>query len=249
MLVEPRGVIDPPQLDLLPGRAALLPADGTLLVADLHLGKAASFRHAGLPVPEGSSLGDLRRLEQLVQATDATRLLILGDLFHATTGCTPAVFEEFERFRARIASKQVVLVEGNHDRRVTLPKALGIDRIVERLDEPPWVFVHEPPPTRLSERAIVCGHLHPRISIRSPSGDRLSQRCFVEEPGLWVLPAFGSFTGSSVVPMTATTRVWAAGDEGVVDVTRMARLASGRRRGVAQDTGRREGDGRAGRWR
>lgn len=248
MLVEPRGVIDPPQIDLLPGRAALLPADGTLLVADLHLGKAASFRHAGLPVPEGSSLGDLERLEQLVQATEAKRLLILGDLFHAATGCTPAVFEEFACFRRRIATTQVVLVEGNHDRRVTLPEALGIDRIVERLDEPPWVFVHEPPQSRLTERAIVCGHLHPRISIRSPSGDRLSQRCFFEEPGMWVLPAFGSFTGSSVVPVTTRTRVWAAGDEGVVDVTRMVQLANGRRRGTARGTGRREGDGREGQW-
>ena len=249
MLVEPRGVTDPPPIDLLPGRAALLPADGTLLVADLHLGKAASFRHAGLPVPEGSSLGDLERLEQLVQATAAARLLILGDLFHAATGCTPAVFEEFARFRRRIASTQVVLVEGNHDRRVHLSLALGIDRIVDRLDEPPWVFVHEPPRSRLSERAFVCGHLHPRVSIRSPSGDRLSQRCFLEEPGMWVLPAFGSFTGSSVVPITMTTRVWAAGDEGVVDVSRMARLASGRRRAVARDTERRQGDGREGRSR
>jgi metallophosphoesterase superfamily enzyme len=47
---------------LLPGRAAFLPASATLLVADLHLGKAATFRQAGIPVPEGSAQADLARL-------------------------------------------------------------------------------------------------------------------------------------------------------------------------------------------
>ena len=32
------------EIVLVPGRAAYLPATGTLLVADLHLGKAATFR-------------------------------------------------------------------------------------------------------------------------------------------------------------------------------------------------------------
>lgn len=229
MLVEPRGVASPPPLQLLPGRAALLPADRTLLVADLHLGKAASFRQAGLPVPEGSSSGDLARLEQLVRSTSATRLLILGDLFHAASGCTPAVLEEFASFRRRVSAVRVVLVEGNHDRRVRLPEDLGIDEVVARLEEPPWVFAHEPPQEIHPGSIFCCGHLHPRLSIRSPSGDRLSQRCFVEDPGCWVLPAFGSFTGSSVVRPTRATRLWVAGDEAVVDVTRLALLASGSR--------------------
>ncbi len=229
MLVKPRGLKKPASLDLLPGRAALLPDDATLLVADLHLGKAASFRHAGLPVPEGSSSADLARLGQLVSDTAAVRLVILGDLFHTSSGCTPAVLEEFARFRRRIDHVEVVLVEGNHDRRVRISDELGIDRIAKSIEQPPWLFVHEPPPMLAEGRIHCCGHLHPRLSIRSPSGDRLTQRCFVEEPRLWVLPAFGSFTGSSVVPIKATTRVWAAGDDAVVDVTRMAQLAAGRR--------------------
>lgn len=229
MRVEPRGVATPPGFELLPGRGAWLPTSRTLLVADLHLGKAASFRHAGLPVPEGSSGGDLQRLERLLTQTGAARLLILGDLFHAASGCTPAVLDEFARFRRRHAGVRVVLVEGNHDRRIQIPDDVGIDQVLPRLEEPPWVFLHEPPVAAEAERLVCCGHLHPRISIRSPSGDRLSQRCFVEEPGVWVLPAFGSFTGSSTVTVTAMTRVWVAGDEAVVDVSRMAQLASGRR--------------------
>ena len=59
---------------LLPGRAAFLPATATLLIGDVHLGKAATFRRAGIAVPEGSAQADLARLERLVATTKARRL-------------------------------------------------------------------------------------------------------------------------------------------------------------------------------
>ncbi|MFM9194833.1 MAG: NAD(P)H-hydrate dehydratase, partial [Planctomycetia bacterium] len=90
-------------------------------------------------------------------------------------------------------------VLGNHDRQIgRLPDTLGLDACVASLDEPPFRFVHEPA-TDLgaTDRGLfaVAGHLHPTVAIRSPSGDRLADRCFVAEPALLVLPAFGSFTG------------------------------------------------------
>jgi DNA ligase-associated metallophosphoesterase len=226
---EPRARAAPgdadPDVVLLPGRAAFLPATRTLLVADLHLGKAATFRRAGIPVPEGSAQRDLERLRQLVHAHDARRLVVLGDLFHARSGCTPQVFAEFAALRSRIEQTSVVLVLGNHDRAVgRLPDTLGLDACVPSLDEPPFHFVHEPatgvaPSGR--DLFTVAGHLHPTVSIRSPSGDRLADRCFVAEPAVLVLPAFGSFTGGHRVSPAADTRLWIARDDGVADVTRI----------------------------
>lgn len=214
------------EIVLLPGRAALLPKSATLLVADLHLGKAATFRKAGIPVPEGSAQRDLARLERLIGETAATRLLILGDLFHAAGGCTPDVFAEFAAMRHRITSTAVLLVIGNHDRRIgKLPADLGIDSCLRTLDEPPFHFVHEPA-TQLDEPGRTCftigGHLHPTVSIRSPSGDRVTDRCFVAEDALLVLPAFGSFTGGHRISPAPGLRLWIASDEGVIDVTRLA---------------------------
>ena len=215
----------PPDILLLPGRAALLPASQTLLVADLHLGKAATFRQAGIPVPEGSAQRDLERLHQLVHAHDVRRLVVLGDLFHARSGCTPQVFAEFAALRSRIDKTSVVLVLGNHDRAVgRLPASLGLDACLPSLDEPPFHFVHEPATdTNVSNQNVftVAGHLHPTVSIRSPSGDRLADRCFVAEPSVLVLPAFGSFTGGHRVEPTADMRLWIARDDGVADVTRL----------------------------
>ena len=219
---------------LFPGRAAFLPATRTLLVADLHLGKAATFRKAGIPVPEGSAQQDLARLERIVAETAATRLLILGDLFHAAGGCTPDVFSEFAEMRARIADTAVLLVIGNHDRRLgPLPASLGIDSCLRTLDEPPFHFVHEPA-TTLDDAGrtafTIGGHLHPTVSIRSPSGDRFADRCFVAEENLLVLPAFGSFTGGHRIEPMPGMRLWIARDDGVVDVTRLATLAGRSRR-------------------
>jgi metallophosphoesterase superfamily enzyme len=98
---------------LLPGRAAFLAATATLLVADVHLGKAATFRNAGIPVPEGSAQADLARLERLVRDTAARRLIVLGDLFHARSGCTQAVFDEFAAARAGMPDTEVLLIAGS----------------------------------------------------------------------------------------------------------------------------------------
>jgi DNA ligase-associated metallophosphoesterase len=223
---------DTPETDgdilLLPGRAAFLPATATLLVADLHLGKAATFRSHGIPVPEGSAQRDLERLAMLVGTTRARRLLVLGDLFHARSGCTEEVFAEFTAARRQFAKTEVLLVAGNHDRAVgRLPAGLGIDSVLTTLDEPPFHFVHEPgtplPEPDRDEPFTIAGHVHPTIAISGPSGDRVADRCFLAEPCLLTMPAFGSFTGGRRVMVRDHARVWIARDDGVVEVTSLAR--------------------------
>ena len=255
---------DDADIVLLPGRAALLPATQTLVCADVHLGKAATFRRAGLPVPEGSAQQDLKRLADLVTTHDARRLIIAGDLFHARAGCTPRVLGEFTDFREQIRQRsntEVVLVLGNHERslgRQFSPRDLGIDQSVPELVEPPFRFVHEPATTfgigtngkaasgrgtrgsrkksqaptfhqtelatsasnssnasaAPSDLFTIAGHLHPTISLRSPSGDRLSGRCFLATPGLLVLPAFGAFTGGHRIMPAHGIQIWLAHDDG-----------------------------------
>jgi uncharacterized protein len=217
---------------LLPGRGALLPASRTLLVADLHLGKAATFRRAGIPIPEGSSQADLARLEALIRDHEVARLLILGDLLHAASGCTADVVAEFRAFRDRVPATAVVLVLGNHDvaaRR--LAGDLGLDACLSILDEPPLRFVHiaaaataeeDDEATTSGIGLVVAGHVHPRVTLRGPSGDRLADRCFHLDERILTLPAFGSFTGGHAVEMTDRARVWLARDDAVLEVTNLA---------------------------
>lgn len=225
-------------LVLLSGRAAFVPATRTLLVADVHLGKAATFRRAGIPVPEGSAQRDLDRLATLAAEHAARRVVVLGDLVHAKSGCTDAVIDEFRAARSRITA-DVVLVLGNHDRGLGLSPAalaarLGIDACLTVLDEPPFHLVHEPAVDVAKARRelfTIAGHLHPTVALRSPSGDRFADRCFVMERSLLVLPAFGSFTGGHRVSYTDGMRVWIARDDGVAEVTAIAARSHRARRG------------------
>ena len=60
-------------IELLPERALWWPAAGVLFVADLHLGKAATYRALGQPVPGGTTQENLARLDRLIERHGAAR--------------------------------------------------------------------------------------------------------------------------------------------------------------------------------
>ena len=67
---EPDFVLTAPsgaELRLMPERAAWCAQSETLFVADVHLGKAATFRARGLPVPQGTTTETLTRLSQALR--------------------------------------------------------------------------------------------------------------------------------------------------------------------------------------
>ncbi|RZW19112.1 MAG: DEAD/DEAH box helicase, partial [Desulfobulbaceae bacterium] len=72
-------------LQLMPERSVFWREKNILLAADLHLGKEGTFRSAGIPLPEGPSVETLDRLDQALARSGATRLVVLGDLFHGTS--------------------------------------------------------------------------------------------------------------------------------------------------------------------
>ena len=90
-------------LRLLPQRAAFLPDAGLLLVADLHLGKAQSFRRLGVPVPGGTTAETLARLDEALAATGARGIVFLGDLIHSARSRAPAAWEAVARWGERHA--------------------------------------------------------------------------------------------------------------------------------------------------
>src|SRR5689334_22573606 len=80
-------------------RALHWPAGRALFVADVHLGKAASFRAGGVPLPRGGTQADLARLGSLMARTGAERLFVLGDFLHARAGRVAALDASFKAWR------------------------------------------------------------------------------------------------------------------------------------------------------
>lgn len=198
-------------VELRPERALWWPRARTLFVADVHLGKAASFRALGQPVPSGTTRDNLDRLSLLIDALAAQRLVVLGDWLHAAAARQPAVMAPVHAWRERHTALDCLLVRGNHDRHAgDPPPALRFDIVEEPLRLGPFAACHHP--QTVAQAHVLAGHLHPAVQLRGRAHDRLRLPCFCAAPGLMVLPAFGAFTGSTRDLPAATRHCYVVAD-------------------------------------
>ncbi|WP_395747391.1 ligase-associated DNA damage response endonuclease PdeM [Prosthecobacter sp.] len=205
-------------LTLLPERAVWWAAESTLFIADPHFGKAAAFRFAGIPVPETSHEDDLERLTHILTHTSARRLVILGDFLHAKTGRNESMFAALRTWRESHAALEIVLVEGNHDRRSgTLPEDLRITCVKGPWPLGPFHCRHEPQED--AEAVVLAGHIHPSYGLSDRLGTSVRAPCFHFSARVVLLPAFGSFTGTHGIRPAATDRVFLVGTDAVIEVS------------------------------
>lgn len=201
----------------LPQRALYWPSEGWLVVADVHVGKAATFRARGVPVPRGTTLANLARLSALIAITRPRRLVFLGDLLHAREANAAETIGQFARWRRQHHGLAMTLVEGNHDRHAgALPAELQIEVGAE-----PWrigaaALCHHP--QRIAGAGVIAGHLHPCVRLYGAANDRLRLPCFWQRDGLLTLPAFGEFTGAAPIVRERGDRVLAIADDRLIEI-------------------------------
>lgn len=186
-------------LELLPDRAIYLANSQTLLVADLHLGKAAAYRRLGQPVPQGTTTETLMRLSEVLISRPVKHLVVLGDFLHsAHVHRAPQTLAAIAAWRNQHSDLVITLVRGNHDDKAGDPP-VNLDIAV--VDEPFAVdgfdCRHEQRMDRLLENQafVFAGHTHPVVTIRGRGHDRLRLVCFVVGRKYCLVPAFGAFTG------------------------------------------------------
>ncbi len=202
------------RVQLLPERALWWPRGGALFVADLHLGKAATFRAHGQPVPGGTTAQNLARLDALIARHGVSQLVFLGDFLHAQAARTPSLLASLAEWRARHADLSCTLVRGNHDSHAGDPPA---ELEIAIVDEPwllgPFACCHHP--QTHATHFVLAGHLHPACSLHGRGRDSLRLPCFLQEEGQAVLPAFGEFTGGLHMPAAPGRRRYAVGADAV----------------------------------
>lgn len=207
-------------LQLLADRALYWPRCSTLVIADPHFGKSATFRSAGIPLPPGTTSSDLGRLTKLIDDRRPERLLILGDFWHAREGRAAPTLDAFTEWREARRELTITLVRGNHDRRAGDPSpAWDMLCVNEPLAEPPFAWRHYPEP--VAGAYVLAGHLHPILRIRT-ANDRLQAPCFHFGEHVAVLPAFSRFTGGAAIRPRPGERVFAIGPGCVAEVPQFA---------------------------
>lgn len=199
---------------MLPQKALWLPEPGWLIVADLHLGKAAHFRRNGLAVPPQAGSGDLSLLGQLLLQLPVQALIFLGDLFHSEYN---QAWEAFCVWREEFPLP-MWLVEGNHDilRPIHYHRA-GLELMTEcRHGE--WCFTHEPLKAPTETGFAAAGHVHPGIRLQGSGRQSLRLPCFFWSNNQLLLPAFGSFTGLALVRPLRDDLVFAVTEDRVIQL-------------------------------
>ncbi len=180
---------------LLPQKAILWQEKRTLLMADLHLGKAGHFRKAGIPISGQVHRDDLQVLEYLVQTWLPTEVIFLGDLFHSGYNTE---WEQLEEWMSHYPEVNFILVKGNHD---ILPKGIYEGSQLQIKEEnmliSPFLLTHHPPALGQEQEHHyqLCGHVHPAIQLTGAGRQQLTLPCFFFGLHYAILPAFGKFTG------------------------------------------------------
>lgn len=182
----------------------------TLLVADLHLGKESVFQKSGLAIPSGATERTLRRLVELLEASQVEKLVVLGDLLHAPAGWTVELEEMLADAIQHASGVRWELVAGNHDRRShDRLRSLGWIVHTPPVSHGAMRWLHEPPQESLEDgaRTALCGHLHP--SYKVPLDSRRTARfpCFWIREESIVLPAFGGWVGTYPIEPGKSDRI------------------------------------------
>lgn len=184
------------ELILSKDRAVYWASKKMLIISDLHLGKSATFRQAGIQVPSTVSDTDLNQLSALIAEFLPEVLLVTGDMFHH--GMNTDV-DAFCVWRAAYPELKIILVKGNHDQIAAYNYAcMDIEIYPLELLCWPFRFIHDLPEVK-DEYYNISGHIHPGITIYGKSRQRLRLPCFYFGKKGAILPAFSRFTGLSKV--------------------------------------------------
>ena len=206
------------RLLLHPDRAAYWPDRRILFLADLHLGKGAHFRRAGIAVPQLVQDVNFARLRGLIETFDPARILLLGDLFHSDHN---HVWGTFCDFTAAYPSVSFELVPGNHD--ILPPNCYTEARLrmhEEIITIGPFSLSHHPlqEEQRIAGQYNLCGHVHPCVRLVDRAGSGMKLPCFFFGQQEGILPAFGEFTGCAQVHARAGDQVFVLAEDVVLAV-------------------------------
>lgn len=198
------------KLFLDPNKVIYWKRKSVLILADLHLGKAAHFRKHGIAVPVQVHQIDLVRLSDLVLKYQPDKICFLGDLFHSDLN---AEWEVFSNWMKNYPKIEMTLIKGNHDilgQNTYLNANLSME---ESWHDPPFFFTHE---KQESDHYNISGHVHPAVRLRGRAKQGLTVPCFYFTETFGMIPSFGEFTGTYKIKPRKGDRVYGVTKEEVI---------------------------------
>ncbi|QSW98386.1 metallophosphoesterase [Haloterrigena alkaliphila] len=179
-------------------RALFVPAADALVVADVHLGRAADS-NVDAPIDDGRDVRE--RLASLLGRTDPETVVVAGDLLHSFQRVPRGVRRDLEALAECVADAGADLrvTPGNHD--TMLADVFDGETAADyRLADGETVVCHGHERPDKSASRYVIGHDHPALSVE---GRKLP--CFLYGPGVYegadviVCPCFTTLAAGATV--------------------------------------------------
>ncbi|MEB2782067.1 ligase-associated DNA damage response endonuclease PdeM [Algoriphagus sp. C2-6-M1] len=203
-------------LHLLPEKAIWIAKSATLFIADLHFGKAAHFRKSGIPIPESIHHHDLETITVLIKRYSPIDFYILGDLFHSDWN---EQWESLNAFLSDFNQVQFHLVKGNHDVLPPLAYSQSLFQIHENPVDLGNLFLSHEPAEQVPEGKLnLCGHIHPGVRLHGKGRQAIRISCFHLSENQLILPAFGCFTGLSIIKRKTKDQIFGISGEMVIEI-------------------------------
>lgn len=201
-------------LTLLPEKAVWIDSGRILVVSDIHLGKITHFRKAGIPLPQNARMKSLEKLDELVIRYQPEVLLLLGDFFHSDYNHDwPVISEVLHSWTL----PEIILAGGNHDVLSGVHYSDAGIRVRAEFHLGRLIFTHEPLELVEAGYCNIAGHIHPAVNLLGRAKQRLRLPCFHLSENRMILPAFGAFTGSSVVQIRKGDKVYVIAEDKVIE--------------------------------
>jgi len=219
---------------LSPSRIIYWEDEQAVIISDLHFGKTGHFRKSGIAIPQSAFRNDMQRLFEQIQYFQPRKLIIVGDMFHSKAN---KELEFFLKWRNDHAHLEIILVKGNHD----ILQTDWYEQSCIQLTNPSlyikeFCFVHDlaifqnpdmaagSAPTiptiqkTKPEHFYFTGHIHPGILIRGLGKQSLRFPCFYFGEQYAILPAFGNFTGFSLIEPSSRENVFAIVENKIIQI-------------------------------
>ncbi|MGZ7117849.1 MAG: metallophosphoesterase, partial [Methanobacterium sp.] len=187
---------------------AALQINDYIIISDLHLGYEYALNAEGLMIPRFQYKKIVKRLEEIIDHSNARKIIVNGDLKHEFSKITSQEWKEVMKFIEFLNEHfdEIILIKGNHDNFTRFIAEKNDLEVYENYTVENFLVLHgDKIPQNfnsIKEDTVIIGHEHPSIGLRS--GERVEKlKCYlkgvVNDKNFIIMPSFNFVTEGSDV--------------------------------------------------
>lgn len=184
-----------------------------LVISDLHLGYEYALNSEGLMIPRFQYKKIINRLEEIINKSNASKIIVNGDLKHEFSKITRQEWNEVIDFIEFLKDhfEEIILIKGNHDNFTPFIAEKSDLDVYDSYSVENFLILHgDKIPdnfNNIEEDTVIIGHEHPSVGLRS--GERVEKlKCYligdINNKKFIIMPSFNFITEGSDVMQQKT---------------------------------------------